>query len=251
MKKLPFLLISESVGPLSYSYVVQKRWLLTHSVELINVSLTPLLTHDNTEIRRQTDMVPKSPWFEHYETVISCTCIYIYMYPFNLTMLSLTQNVASNVKWTVEMINWHEHYAGILLFFRGGGVSFQDRPRKVKIMEWLKLSPKIQGLVFCSVFFFLQKNCDGETFLFSHSTPWTWCGMTRTLASTVEQCWWSYPLKGTKWWVCILGASPRICETAEYEPAKSEELKYLEKLKKITKNISQYHWVYGQRLSVQ
>jgi hypothetical protein len=57
---------------------------------------------------------------------------------------------------------------------------------------------------------------------FSPATPWTSRRMVQRPVGIVEKFWCSYPLKGSMWWVFILGANPRFCGKAKYEATKSK-----------------------------
>jgi hypothetical protein len=53
-----------------------------------------------------------------------------------------------------------------------------------------------------------------ETGYFSLKLLWTSRGMTRRPVRAVDQFWCFYLLKGSEWWVLILRATLRLCETA-------------------------------------
>jgi hypothetical protein len=74
----------------------------------------------------------------------------------------------------------------------------------------------ILSLTFC-----LQKRFCGSCFPSPAppNNPWTSCGMTRRAFRIVDQFWCSYTLKDCP-------PSPRICETAKYEPAKNKRWVY-------------------------
>ena len=77
------------------------------------------------------------------------------------------------------------------------------------------------------VFFFsLQKHCEGNCFFF----PFNSLDIMRYASKACSSCRAVLMListEGSEWYICIYWATPRICETAQYESAKSEGCVYV------------------------